>query len=407
MSVKPQVSIDDIEFERILFIRLSALGDVVQSIALLNALRKRYPRARIDWLVKPSPAKIIEELPAVSNVLIYGANHTEAPQYNWDGVKHYIRLLRDSAFRRLLSNLRAAKYDLVIDIQGQMRTGIVTAVTGAPVRVGFERARRDHAATSAANGSGRSEGTVKRAWKGSREGSWLAYTHRVPVQMNDAHAVDGYLRFGDLLGFDKAEADFSFPINDAADAEICSRLSQEVGSATARPIVISPGALWQTKRWRKGGFATVARHFAEAGHPVILIGSADEAGVCDDIAASAPGVHNWAGRTTLLQLAALIRRARICLTNDSGPMHLAVALARPVVAIFGPSDPVWAGPFRRERSVLQADLPCTPCRIRTVAQCPHDHACMHRMEPPAVIERMQVLMAAEQSMPTKQFGLKG
>ncbi|MBU2580437.1 MAG: glycosyltransferase family 9 protein [Alphaproteobacteria bacterium] len=397
MSAKPQTSIADREFERILFIRLSALGDVVQSIALLNAMRKRYPHARIDWLVKPSPAKIVELLPSVSNVLVYGANHTEVPQYNWDGVKHYIRLLRDSSFRRLLASLRATRYDLVVDVQGQMRTGIVTAVTGAPVRLGFERARRESKADPAAV---QAEGTVKRAWKGAREGSWMAYTHHVPVEMNNAHAVDGYLRFGQLLGFDTSHADFSFPIADDVDAEIARRLSEESGAAAVRPIIISPGGLWETKRWHSQGFTAVARHFINKGHHVILIGSGEEAEVCAEIVAAAPGAHNWAGRTTLTQLAAIIRRASLCLTNDSGPMHMAVALERPVVSIFGPSDPVWAGPYRRQRAILQADLACSPCRIRHVPKCPHDHACMRQVTPQSVIERMEALLAGEVSGPS-------
>jgi ADP-heptose:LPS heptosyltransferase len=119
--------------------------------------------------------------------------------------------------------------------------------------------------------------------------------------------------------------------------------------------------------------------------------------LCDAVVAGAPGAQNWAGRTTLLELAALLRRASICLTNDSGPMHMAVGLERPVVAIFGPSDPVWAGPYRREGAVVQADLPCTPCRIRHVEKCPHDHRCMQQVTPLQVIERIESLLQFEQS----------
>jgi ADP-heptose:LPS heptosyltransferase len=98
---------------------------------------------------------------------------------------------------------------------------------------------------------------------------------------------------------------------------------------------------------------------------------------------------NLASETNVSELAALIDRAAICVTNDSGPMHLAVALARPVVSIFGPTDPVWAGPYRRDNAVLRADLPCSPCYLRRLSRCRHGHACMHDVSAGAVIERVE------------------
>ena len=130
-------------FERILLIKLSSIGDVVHTIPLLNALRRHYPAARIDWLSKPTPAEFIRDLPALNQVLVYGENQTEAPQYRWDGVTHFARLIRDRRFLAVLSRLRAARYDLVIDMQGQMKSGFVSMVTGAPVRIGFDRPRKE------------------------------------------------------------------------------------------------------------------------------------------------------------------------------------------------------------------------------------------------------------------------
>jgi ADP-heptose:LPS heptosyltransferase len=109
--------------------------------------------------------------------------------------------------------------------------------------------------------------------------------------------------------------------------------------------------------------------------------------VCAEVAALAPGVINLAGETTLSELAALIRRGTICVTNDSGPMHLAVAVDRPVVSIFGPTDPIWIGPYHRTDAVLQAKIPCSPCYLRQLSRCRHAHACMHEISAQAVIER--------------------
>src|SRR6202008_690874 len=106
---------------------------------------------------------------------------------------------------------------------------------------------------------------------------------------------------------------------------------------------------------------------------------------------AAPGVVNLAGETTLTELAAVIRRSTICLTNDSGPMHLAVALDRPVVSIFGPTDAVWIGPYGRAGAVVQTQLSCSPCYLRLLNRCPHDHACMRAITSAEVIRRIETM----------------
>src|SRR6202041_2474232 len=107
-----------------------------------------------------------------------------------------------------------------------------------------------------------------------------------------------------------------------------------------------------------------------------------ERATCAEVAKLEPGVINLAGETTLSELAALIRRAAICVTNDSGPMHLAVALGRPVVSVFGPTDPIWIGPYGRADAVLRAGVPCSPCLLRQLSRCRYDHVCMENVSAP-------------------------
>lgn len=369
------------DFSKILLIKLSAVGDVVHTIPVLNKLRRRYPNAQLDWLVTPAIAELIQHHPAISNVIPFTRKPGAAPF----GVGGVVAL---AGYARLAAKLRAARYDLVIDMHGQLRTALLARATGAPARVGFDRPRAEVWRASARTFP---EQTRKHAWQGAREGSWLAYTHVIPVPTLDLHAVDRYLNVGPLLGLDDGPADFSFPIPQEANGRI-EALLDYYEIAKAKIVVMAPGTIWETKQWRREAFAEVARHFLQKGLAVTLIGSERERAVCNEVAALAPGVVNLGGETTLSELAALIRRATICITNDSGPMHLAVALGRPVVSIFGPTDPLWIGPYRRDGAVLQAKLPCVPCYLRQLSRCTFGHACMHDVAATAVIERMEAML---------------
>jgi len=130
----------------------------------------------------------------------------------------------------------------------------------------------------------------------------------------------------------------------------------------------------------------------QKGFAVTLVGAARERAVCAEVAKLAPGAVNLAGETTLSELAALIRRSTISVTNDSGPMHLAVAVDRPVVSVFGPTDPIWIGPYGRADAVLQASPPCSPCYLRQLSRCRHAHVCMQEISARAVIERVDNIL---------------
>lgn len=366
------------EFSRILLIKLSAVGDVVHTIPVLNKLRRRYPAARIDWLATPAIAELLRYHPGISNVIEFARNEWLRP-WRWSAF---------SSSARLAHKLNAVGYDLVIDLHGQFRTGLFTCATGAPVRIGFDRPR---ARVWEASARVMPAETRKHAWSGAREGSWIAYTHHIRVPTLDVHAVDRYLSVGPMLGLDNGAADFSFPIPDTARMRIDMLLRRHgIGE---KLLTIAPGTIWETKHWLSERFAEVARHFMQKGFGVVLIGSGREIPICEQVVTAAPGVANLAGQTTLPELAAVIRRSSVCLTNNSGPMHLAVALDRPVVSIFGPTDAVWIGPYRRSEAVLQAKLPCSPCYLRVLSRCRHGHACMHAITSLEVIHRIETTLA--------------
>jgi lipopolysaccharide heptosyltransferase I len=360
------------EFGRILLIKLSAVGDVVHTVPVLNKLRRRYPRAIIDWVMTPAIAELFRHHPAITEVIPFTRDQWLAP----------------GQALRLAGRLRAHRYDLVVDMHGQFRTALLTLAAGAPVRIGFDRPR---AAVWAASGRALPPEARKHAWRGAREGAWIAYTHHIQIPTLDVHAVDRYLGIAPMLGLDQEPADFWFPIPSAAHERVETLLDKCIAGSDAL-LTIAPGTVWETKHWRPEGFAELARHFMSSGYAVALAGSQRERAVCAQIAGAAPGALNLAGETTLSELAALISRSTLCVTNDSGPMHLAVALGRPVASVFGPTDELWIGPYRRPEAVVRAKLDCAPCYLRVLRRCPHGHACMQQVSVQAVIERAKLVL---------------
>ena len=378
----PPADLTHRDFRKILLIKPSAVGDVVHTIPVLNKLRRRYPMAQLDWLVTPAIAELLRHHPATTRIIEFEREAWSTP---W-------RLAPFASYGRLAAKLRAASYDLVVDMHGRFRTAALTLATGAPARIGFDRPR---ARVWDASPRKFPEQARKHAWQGAREGSWLAYTHHIPVPTLDLHAVDRYLNVGQILGLDGEPADFSFPIPRSAVFRVEALLAEH-GADRGDIVIMAPGTVWETKHWGSDKFAEVARHFLSKDSAVVLIGSQRERVVCEEVVALAPGVIDLAGMTALSELAALIQRSTISITNDSGPMHLAVALDRPVISIFGPTDPVWIGPYRRGDAVLRADLECSPCYLRKLKHCHHHHACMRSVSAPAVIERAERILSASQ-----------
>ena len=377
--ISPSADLTRRDFRKILLIKLSAVGDVIHTIPVLNKLRRRFPAAQLDWLVTPAIAELLRHNPAISNVIEFARDDWSRP----------LRLTPFVSYARLAAALRRTGYDLVIDMHGQLRTAVFTAASGAPVRIGFDRPRRSVWTATQREFTAQAR---KHAWQGAREGSWLAYTHHIPVPTLDMHAVDRYLNVGPILGLEDGPPDFSFPIPLAASAGV-DELLRRHGVTGNSLVTMAPGTIWETKHWGSAKFAGVARHFLQRGFAVALMGSARERVVCEDVARLAPGAVDIAGETTLTELAALVRRSSICVTNDSGPMHLAVALGRPVVSVFGPTDPVWIGPYGRDDAVLRAGIPCSPCYLRALSRCRYEHACMTEVSAEAVIAHMERMLA--------------
>jgi len=329
-------------FERILLIKPSSPGDIIHALPVLHALRKRYPAARIEWLVATAFADLISADPALDEVVPF-----DRKRFGLLG--RSVTVSRD--FLRFVAGLRRRRYDLVIDLQGLFRSGFLAFASGAPVRIGFADAR---------------------------EIAPLFYTHKFRAAEGLEHAADRNFAVGDLLGFQDKHLDFTVVLLDD-DRSRARALLAEAGVAEADAcVVLVPRTRWETKCWAADRFGQLAAElFRTRGIRSVLVGGeSDVPAGRQAVAGSAGAAANLCGRTSLRQLAALIESAALVITADSTPMHLAAAFDRPLIALFGPTNPRRTGPYARLADVLRLDLPCSPCYYRHLHQCPHDHACM-------------------------------
>jgi heptosyltransferase I len=366
-------------FSRILLIKPSALGDVVHTIPVLPKLRVRFPTAQIDWLLTPENAGLVSHHPDLSGVVLFDRRKLAQFGRNWSATREPFRLLR---------RLWGARYDLVIDLHGQMRSVLLTLATGAPVRLGFDRPVGQ---TQPASEHHALRNSPQRGWTGAREGSWVAYSHRIPIPTLDVHAIDRYLWLAPILGLDDSPIDSRIYLSPESEATAQQLLEQH---GLRQFCALVPGTIWETKHWPPEQFAAVGVWLKKQGFDVVVLGTKRDRKRCEKIKQICRGAIDLSGQTTAAELAAIVKRAALCVTNDSGSMHLAVALDRPVVSVFGPTNPVHIGPYDRPEAVVRVDLPCSPCNFRRLAQCPHDHACMTRVSATMVIERIESVLRA-------------
>jgi len=327
--------------ERILVVRLGAIGDVVNALVFATAVKDASPRTEIGWVVHPLARPLVEGHPSVDRV------HVWHKRGGWGELKS------------LLRELRAARYDLAVDLQRIQKSALLARFSGAPRVLGYDRAR-------------------------AKELSWLWSTERIPAGAPHAHMVEHYLAFARRLGIADPAARHLLPVDSAAEAWAAEFVA-ELGAA---PVLVNLGATKPSNRWVSGRFGELAlRLHAELGAPVVFTGG--EADRETERAARAvvgdqAGIRSTVGETSLLQLLALERRARLFVGCDTGPMHMAVAVGTPTVVLFGPADPRRTGPWSAvdandvdlpgPHRVVRERPPCSPCNRRTCNQ--PRHVCM-------------------------------
>lgn len=303
--------------KRVLIIKPSSLGDVIHASPILPALRALLPEAHVSWVVNASLRSLLEGRPDLDEVIAYDKGGSGLTARGFIGVS------------KLCVALAKRRFDLTIDLQGLLRSGIMTAAARSPIRVGLEDAR---------------------------EGSRFFYSHRVSASRTSVHAVDRVMLVAEALGAESPKPEFMLPIREQDD-EWARRALEGLSGPR---LILNMGARWETKRWPVEHFAEVARRaVSEFGAGVVAVGASEDQHLAEALQRNlgAIPVLDLCGRTNLLQLAALARRADLFLSNDTGPIHLAAAVGAPVVGVYTSTSPDLTGPYGPNAVAVQSGAP--------------------------------------------------
>jgi lipopolysaccharide heptosyltransferase I len=314
-----RIPLQHYEARRIAIIKPSALGDIVHSLPVLTALRRRYPEAFIAWVVNRSYEDLLRGHPDLDATLPFDRGAARA------GL-----LAAFETYAEFFRAFRGCRFDLVIDLQGLFRSALMAASSSATRRVGLSTAR---------------------------EGAAWFYTDVVPVaDFNAIHAVDRYWLVAEAFGVGDRPKCFRVPLSEGA-----RRWASDLLCECPRPwLVLAVGSRWMTKRWLPEHFATLASQAqALVGGTVLFVGNGDDTLPSQVAAAKLSGpVRVLTGRTSLPQLAALLACADVMLANDTGPLHLAAALGRPVVAPYTCTKVLLNGPYGQEATAVESKIWC-------------------------------------------------
>lgn len=313
-----------LEPARVCIIKPSSLGDVVHSLPILAALRGRWPSAHLAWVVNSAFQDVVRGHRQLDELIVYQRGRSASGRSILGGTIDLVR------------HLRAGEYDLTIDIQGLLRSALLTAATTAKVRVGAADAR---------------------------EGARWFYTDVIDAPRLGLHAVLRIEKVAEAFGADARHPQFDVPIT--AEDRLWAR--QAVAGVPRPRVILIPGTRWRTKRWPAEHFASIGRRAAdEFGAGLIVAGGAGDRPVVDAFLRTLrpSGALDLCGRTRLLQFAALALEADLVIGNDTGPLHLAAACGAHVFGIYTCTSPKLTGPFGPRVATVQSCVWCAPSFLK-------------------------------------------
>jgi heptosyltransferase-1 len=310
---------------KILILKPSSLGDVIQALPVLRLLKQHDPSGEIYWWIEKRNAPLLEGDPDLAGMFHFDRARWASP-WHWHEIWKSIR------------ELRGHRFDLVIDLQALARSGAIGWLANGKCYVGL------HDGRELAHGY---------------------YDIGVPRPSPQTHAVDWYLAVLPALAVPVHQNFEWLPKRE----EIAKDVSALWGLNGSPMVALLPGARWENKRWPASHFRELVAQLSRTQRAArfVILGGKSDSELAAEIASAAPdATTDLTGCTSLLQMIEVLRQCRVVVTNDTGPMHVAAALRKPVVGLFGPTNPARTGPYgQTERALQRHDLPCVPCMKAT------------------------------------------
>ena len=321
-----------------LVVRLSSIGDVIHTLPALAALHAH--GWEVAWLVEPAGLPLLEGHPMIERVVVLPP----------------ARSLRLAAAGRAVRPLRESPRDVALDFQGLWKSAFWARRSGARRVIGFDGPWRREALSA------------------------LLLTERVELGTDRPHVIDKNLALLRSVGID-ALGSREFPLPPAALRSPAVE-SSLVARGLVSFVVLNPGGGWPSKLWPPESFGAVARGLRDRGFKALVTWGPGEERLADRVVAASDGAAERCFPTTLLELGALFRKARLVVAGDTGPLHLACALGTPVVGIYGPTEPARNGPFSPQDVVVRRTPLCSPCHRH---RCPTHDGVMEAITPEEVL----------------------
>ena len=339
--------------KKILIIKLSSLGDVVHTLPVSRTLRQEYPKAYIAWIIEERYQELLYKNPDIDEVIPI---RTKTWRNNWNR-KTFVEILQ------VIKNIRSRKFDVVFDFHGLIKSGLITLLSGAQMKVGFHK-------------------------KNCKEKISSIFTNKkAPYIGSGIHVVDMYLTLiKTSLSIKKESKEFPLPKNQGKKIEVFFQNQPEL---TAKPIIgINPGAGFESKLWELERFAQLAdRITTEMGCSILLTWGPGEKHKAQQIARSMKQKSWVAPATSIQESISLYKHLKLLVSCDSGPLHLCAALGVPTVSLFGPTDPMRNGAYGMNHDTVYKVLSCSFCWKR---KCPlGTQECMQQLTVDEVFETVR------------------
>lgn len=337
---------------RILIIRTSSMGDVVQALPVLQALRRHGPQTRIAWLVEEAFAPLLRGHPDLNQVIPVRLR-------DWRKQPFAPRTLRELG--TFLGDLHRFSPEVVLDLMGNHKAGALAALTLADRRIGVEKDYRREPSSAI----------------------WVSET----VRPRSRHSVDKMLAVLDALGLPRERADFG---GRRLPGDQTDEIARTV--AASSPVLVHPGAGWDNKRYPPEKWGEVASLIHEiSGRDCGIVIAPGEEDLAQRAIDASRGSARGIEASNLLQLTDLLRGAGLVMGGDTGPVHLAHALGRPVLCLMGPTDPRTCGPYGAPEAAIWRQLPCSFCHKRFDSIMP----CLEEVSPSEIADRAQRILSGQ------------